>query len=137
MPDDWGIFYYGCQHIAEPEVHAPGIVRPTRALSTHAYAVRAPYFDAVMQAMRRGVADSGVRECDVALANLQRTIPSYAVYPNLAGQAAGYSDIMFSKRMPYQKDGGQSWNRHRLKKTNAAMQKLIDGVVRLPETATG
>jgi GR25 family glycosyltransferase involved in LPS biosynthesis/SAM-dependent methyltransferase len=124
MPDNWGLFYYGCQHVAPPTVCGPGLVRPSRALSTHAYAVKAPWFDRVMSTMRLGVADSGVRECDVALANLQARIPSYAVFPNLAGQDEGASDIVGAHRKPYQEDGTQSWNRHHLKRANARMHTL-------------
>src|SRR5688572_12527039 len=35
LPDDWGIFYLGCQHHERPEIVSPGLVRTRAALDTH------------------------------------------------------------------------------------------------------
>ena len=36
LPDDWGIFYLGCQHTTRPIPHSDGLVKVTRALDSHA-----------------------------------------------------------------------------------------------------
>ncbi len=125
LPDDWGIFYYGCSHIQVPEIVGPGLVRVTSALETHAYAVRAPYYNTVIHAMRYGTTGTAVRACDLALAELHRTIPTYAVYPNIAIQAPGESDIEGMARFQYQGDGTQAWRPETLWKINEAMWKLV------------
>lgn len=52
LPEDWGIFYLGCQHFEPPEYHSPGLVRVRRALDNHAIAIRAEWFLQVRAALR-------------------------------------------------------------------------------------
>lgn len=94
LPDDWGIFYLGCQHMERPTPIAPGIVRVRRALDTHAFAVRAPYFREVRAAMRgMGKGVKGSLHSDVLLAGLHSKIPTYAAMPNLCWQLESHSDL--------------------------------------------
>ena len=51
LPDDWGIFYLGCQHHERPEVVAPGLVKVTAPLDTHAWGIRADRFMEVRRAL--------------------------------------------------------------------------------------
>lgn len=92
LPDDWQIFYLGCQHLAPPKRVNEGIVRVTRALDTHAVAFRQSAYREVRKIMRGR--RSGRDLCnDVLLSALHEELPTYAAFPNLVWQAQGQSDI--------------------------------------------
>ncbi len=112
LPDDWGIFFYGCVHMSRPEIVSPGLVKVTRAHTTHAYAVRHAYYDRVISAMGRGLPHCGVRACDVILGHLASEIPTYAVYPNFAWQSESLSSIEGFRRKQFLKDGSQANRRY-------------------------
>ena len=108
LPEDWGIFYFGCQHIEPPERHSPGLVRVRRAVDAHAFAVRAPHYLRVRKALRGG--GKGARDeayPDILLSWLHREIPTYAAFPNLIWQAEGWSDLLGREHCNYDADGGQ------------------------------
>lgn len=123
LPADWGILYLGCQHVSPPKPVAKGLVRVTGAYSTHAYAVRAPFFDQVSRAIRKG-ASMGL-PCDVVLAGLQKEIPAYAFYPNIAWQQDGHSDVKGEGAAAYGKDGVQRWHRDSLRAADSEMRRMI------------
>ena len=127
LPEDWGIFYFGCLHVSTPQVIAPGIVKVTGAWTTHAYAVRARYFLRVRTAMRNGATGKGVKECDVVLAELADEIPTYAAYPNLAWQSAGASDIMNVNRCQFDQNGIQGGASKILGAVDEEMRHLLSG----------
>jgi hypothetical protein len=95
LPDDWGIFYLGCAHHKRPRPAGHGLVRTPYALDTHAFAVRAPYYRQVIDALgrREGEPRLHARASDWYLADLHAEIPTYACYPNLAWQAVNRSDL--------------------------------------------
>lgn len=109
LPDDWGIFYLGCQHMERPHFVAPGLVRVRQALDTHAFAVRNRYFMDVRSAMRGlGKGSKGKLHSDVLLATLHEKIPTYAAMPNLCWQLECYSDLVRRRYSNYcQKTGRQ------------------------------
>ena len=79
LPADWGMLYFGCQHIETPARHSPGVVRVRRALDAHAVAVRARWFHRV----RRMLCEGGKRTAggaypDMQMAKLHGEIPTYA-----------------------------------------------------------
>jgi hypothetical protein len=97
LPEDWGIFYLGCRHWQRPESAGQRLVRVTRALDTHAYAVRAEHFERLLRAFRRpknpgssaeGVLDWGV---DFPIADLQRDIPTYACWPDSSAKGCVFT----------------------------------------------
>lgn len=114
LPDDWGIWYLGCRHWNRPTPIAPGLVRVAWGMDTHAYAVKAERYNEVLQAMRsphnaenyrKEVCDWGV---DFPLAELHKTIPTYACWPNLAWQYGGDSDLINTEwQGGYSKSGRQ------------------------------
>ena len=110
LPDDWGIFYFGCQHRARPVPLGNGLVRVVKALDTHAFAVRAPYYARVIKAMRGLGKGSPVRKVasDMELAALHAEIPTYAAWPNLAWQAVSASGITGMTYSNYRADGSQT-----------------------------
>ena len=77
LPDDWQIFYFGCQHLAPPKRVNAGVVRVTRALDTHAVAFRQNAYHEVRKIMR---GRRSARELcnDVLLSTLHEKLPTYA-----------------------------------------------------------
>ena len=113
LPDDWGIFYFGCQHCEAPVPVAPGLVRVTRAFDFHACAIRAPHFLAARRAMRGGPRGAPpVHHSDVLFSALHKIIPTYAAFPNLAWQAVEHSDLAGATYSNYQPDGSQRCFHH-------------------------
>lgn len=51
LPEDWGIFYFGCQHRQRPEPYSDGVVRVKKALDSHDWAIHESAYDEVMRAM--------------------------------------------------------------------------------------
>lgn len=123
LPEDWGILYLGCQHIAPPIPVSPGLVRVTSAYSTHAYAVRSGYYRQVMEAIREGCRQG--QPCDVTLSHLHRQIPTYALYPNLVWQSDGPSDVKGAASSSYGADGVQRWHREILSEADQIMTTLV------------
>ncbi len=113
LPDDWGIFYFGCQHCETPVPVAPGLVRVTRAFDFHACAIRAPHFLAARKAMRGGPRNAPhLFHSDVLLSAIHKRVPTYAAFPNLAWQAVEHSDLVGRRYSNYQEDGSQRPYRH-------------------------
>ena len=107
LPEDWGILYFGCQHIAPPVPVSAGVLRVTRANCTHAYAVRGIHAPRVREMMAQRKTAGPRQPCDVQLAYLADEVPTYAVWPNLAWQATAMSDISGGIRTIYREDGSQ------------------------------
>lgn len=113
LPEDWGLFYFGCQHCETPVPAGPGLVRVTRAFDFHACAIRAPHFLAARKAMRGGCRNAPhLFHSDVLLSALHKTIPTYAAFPNLAWQAVEHSDLANRNYSNYAADGSQRPYRH-------------------------
>jgi GR25 family glycosyltransferase involved in LPS biosynthesis len=124
-PPDWGVLFYGCMHVKDPLVIAPGWVRVTSAYSMHAYAIRAEWYERVLAAMRKPDPGGRMPGCDVALTRLSGEIPMYACYPNLAWQAAGFSDLKKMVRSPYGNDGRQLINPRLVKRLEGGMRRQL------------
>ncbi len=113
IPSDWGIFYFGCQHVERPIPIAANIVRVKKALDTHAYIIRSRYYKDVLRALR-GQEYRKTTQCygaalamDTILGKLQARIPTYAAWPNIAWQSTNFSDITQSAYSNYAADGTQ------------------------------
>jgi len=113
IPEDWGIFYFGCAHDEVPEPAAAGIVRARRALDTHAVAIRASYYDQALAALdAHGKPRPGhPLVSDRFLAALHERIPTYACFPNLAWQADDQSDLEGRAYSNYLAGGTTEWSR--------------------------
>jgi hypothetical protein len=113
LPDDWGIFYFGCQHCETPKPVLPGLVRVARAFDFHACAIRAPHFIAARKIMRGAARNSAhLLHSDVLLSQLHATIPTYAAFPNLIWQAEDRSDLAGKVYSNYDARGIQRPYRH-------------------------
>lgn len=109
FPEDWGIFYLGCQHVERPTPVSEGVVRVKRALDSHAWAIHESVFDEVMRAMDaiRYPKPAHPLASDQFVARLHDEIPTYACFPNLAWQNIGESDLAGIKYSLYGKVGVQ------------------------------
>lgn len=87
LPEDWGIFYLGCQHAEPPVPVAPGLVRVKRAVDYLAVGFRQGVYAAALRAMRGNAKGRSAAAVEWAL--LQASTPAYACYPNLAWQSGG------------------------------------------------
>lgn len=109
LPDDWGIFFFGCAHSRPPEWVGNRVVRVNYAIDNHAVAIRADCYERVMDVWnRKGKSNPGVaRASDQFLATLAGEIPTYACYPNLVWQDVSGSDLMGKEYSNYTRDGKQ------------------------------
>jgi hypothetical protein len=89
LPDDWDGLMFGAEHLLEPQVLRPGIVRCVAANRAHAYAVRGRFMQVLSEFWRNTAND----HCDIVLSSLMRHFKVYAPDPLLIGQDAGHSDI--------------------------------------------
>jgi GR25 family glycosyltransferase involved in LPS biosynthesis len=128
LPDDWGIFYLGCQHQARPKVLKNeagevirGLVKVTESLDTHAWGIKAQYFDKVLALLRgrKSRFYGKLPPADVWLALSEHGIPMVAAYPNLAWQAEEHSDLV----------KGVFSNYHERCGTQKVAQSVLDGVL--------
>lgn len=110
LPTDWGIFYLGCQHVGQPTPYSEGVVRVTRALDAHAWAIHESAFNDVMHAMdsTRYPEDHYAIASDQYVADLQDRIPTYSCFPNLAWQSCDESDLTGTVYSLYGKTGAQT-----------------------------
>ena len=114
LPDDWGIFYLGCQHTSRPLPHSDGLVKVTRALDSHAWAIHQSAYDEVMAAMAAFNKPTPIHALasDQFVAALHQKIPTYACYPNLAWQSVDESDLTGTTYSLYGKVGAQKIHPH-------------------------
>jgi len=114
LPEDWGIFYFGCQHCERPEPFSPGLVRVTRALDAHAWAIHESAYDEVMRAIDaiRHPSPDHPLASDQFVVPLQERIPTYACFPNLAWQSHDPSDLTGTEYSFYDKGGTQIISPH-------------------------
>ena len=131
LPEDWGIFYLGCQHHERPEVVSRGLVRAVAPLDTHAWAVRAEYFHEVRRALagKYWPLPGTLPAADILLAELVRRVPAYAAYPNLAWQEEELSDLAGGSYGNYDDDGTQ---RHSLGCQRGVLAEALGGVAHAP-----
>jgi Core-2/I-Branching enzyme len=109
LPEDWGIFYFGCTHNHPPEWAGSRVVRASWAVDTHAIAIHSRYYKEVMAVMdRHGKPDLGIaRASDQFIATLHEIVPTYACYPNLIWQDVSGSDLLGARYSNYHADGLQ------------------------------
>ena len=109
-PDDWGMLYLGCLHVATPQLVAPNLMRVSRGLDNHAVAIHGRFFDMLLQRMLPAKLPGGRENSepfDCVLSSFHGEIPTYAAWPNLVWQREGYSDMSKSVVGNYFSDGSQ------------------------------
>lgn len=88
IPSEWTMLYFGGNEIGTPERINENVIRVSHMLMTHAVAIDCSVFDELIQMLN---------ECrapvDVYYAMIQKKHFCYVLYPYLAWQRAGWSDI--------------------------------------------
>lgn len=85
VPEDWGLFYFGANHVHAPQVAGAGLLRVKGAYTTHGFVIHRRYFKTLLTAWSgRGSHQPPIEAVDVALQRLHKTVPTYACWPNLA-----------------------------------------------------
>jgi hypothetical protein len=95
LPEDWGMLYFGCLHVRKPTPVGPGLVRVDQALDNHAFAIHGKYYNRILKAIHGVPKSSSATKfaSDKEIMFLQESIPTYAVWPNLAWQAETHSTV--------------------------------------------
>ncbi len=88
VPADWQLLLLGGQHARTPKRVTAGCVRVRSSVRTHAYVVRRPTMTKLLRLWSHSRT-----HIDQSWLELQRLVPTYAPWPFLVGQRAGYSDI--------------------------------------------
>lgn len=96
VPGDWDLLYLGTSFNGDKINVNPGVVTGHRMFTTHAMGVSCSIYDKLYE--RWKLLDEKV---DLAVAELQPYIGTYAFDPILVGQAPGFSDIQ-NKDVNYQ-----------------------------------
>lgn len=114
VPEDWEILFLGCRHLERPVIVAPGLVRVTRAADHHAMIVRSSVITKVIRALagHRKISDRRIDFSDVKMSEIQKSVVTYACYPNLAWQKNTYSDNSKRELTHYFGDGRQKTDLH-------------------------
>jgi hypothetical protein len=105
LPDNWGLFNLGCQHIETPTWVSRSLVRTSRSLDNQAVGIHSRCFGDVVSVLEDPKHPD--RYCDVRISSLHKFIPTYACYPNLVWQAESYSDVAGRVYSNYGRDGSQ------------------------------
>jgi hypothetical protein len=107
LPDDWGVLYLGCVHAKPPVVVNSWVLRVTKGYGSFAYVIRDTAYRAFMKIanspdptifpihgdkkMQLSAATSR-RGVDHVMAELQKVVPTYALWPNMAWVAPSDND---------------------------------------------
>ena len=123
-----GCFFPGGQHGVRPEPVAEHLVKAKWCVDAHAWAIRAAYYDQIMEILDRHnkPVPKHPLASDQFVAAAQGQIPTYACYPNLAWQSVVGSDLTGTEYSLYNPGGTQ-------KTHEQALENLISQCV-APET---
>lgn len=100
---DWDMFYYGANHLEGKPIKVDGdLYKCTYATSAMCYVVRNNMYDKILDTVKLD------KPHDVYYAEMHKSINAYCVLPNLAWQAAGYSDIL-ERQVDYKKEFEPKW----------------------------
>ncbi len=109
LPEDWEMFFFGCKHVCPPDPAGPGLVRAAKAFDWHAVAFRERAYLKVRRALARLPGSRpGLPSNDQRVAELQKEMPTYAAWPNLAWQRVNKSDLTKGIYSAYHPDGRQA-----------------------------
>ncbi|RYD22886.1 MAG: hypothetical protein EOP88_06405 [Verrucomicrobiaceae bacterium] len=88
LPEDWGIFCFGCDHQVAPDWIEGRIVRLRKAMFSHAFAVRGRDINRLLKFIRAASVRGADYGMDRILSETQDTIRAYGCFPNLASPPA-------------------------------------------------
>lgn len=135
LPEDWSVCYLGCLFREPPTLVHPGLLRVGATFDMHAYIIRGSFAKilspALRQPSRRGrgvpVPPEQRTAIDVILSNHHATHAAYAVWPPMAWQAEGLSNIEHSYRGNYHPDGRQRIYEEAIARLPWPYDSLADG----------
>ena len=115
LPDDWAICYLGCLFRETPEFVRPGLLRAGATFDMHAYIIRKSFAKILGPALRQpsqrrlegNVLPEARTAIDVILSDHHKHHAAYAVWPPMAWQVEGLSNIEHAFRGNYHPDGRQ------------------------------
>lgn len=91
LPDDWGMVYFGGNHLGPLHKLTDNIYQISHTYAMHCYCVNSKIFDLILSNI-----EYLTTPVDVLFAKLQKVVPSYLIKPiegQLTWQLANYSDI--------------------------------------------
>jgi GR25 family glycosyltransferase involved in LPS biosynthesis len=90
VPENWDMLYFGGNHYGTNSLHTVNekIVRLSMSHMAHCIAIKSHMFKVILERLEKFD-----RECDVVYADLQKEYVVYCVYPSIAKQKGGHSDI--------------------------------------------
>jgi len=91
IPDDWSLLYFGGNELGNPIKVSDNVIRISNMLMTHAIAINGNFYDELIE-----IIEKCEWPVDRYYAQFQSTHSCYAIYPYLAWQRAGWSDIQRS-----------------------------------------
>lgn len=96
LPDDWGLFYFGCAHLERPDFVSDGIVRVKSAVGMQGIALRSSYYHEVMKVLRPDVTANPTNKwtVDDRINALCSVVPTYAAFPDVF-KAFSFQDPRF------------------------------------------
>lgn len=98
LPDDWGMFVFGCRHKTKPEVVAPNLVRCTTPYNISGYVLNWRSYSQFLEGIRRAeqhLADAPPHKSpgvDHIISKLAGSMPIYAPWPNAAWEYCDPAD---------------------------------------------
>lgn len=118
LPEDWAICYFGCAFLDPPILTGLGLLRVGRTWDMHAYLIRKSFAQLLRPSLRQSsqrrlgvtVPSEERTAIDLILSDHHKTHAAYAVWPPMAWQAEGLSNIEHSYRGNYHPDGRQRIN---------------------------
>ena len=111
LPNDWHLLYLAANHSKESmptaqERVSDSLYKMKGSVGSHAIIINRPAFETILN-----FASTPYSPLDVYLSVYQQVCPCYIVYPGLATQMAGHSDII-NKEVDYTKDWGVDYINH-------------------------
>ncbi|SEW17837.1 Glycosyltransferase family 25 (LPS biosynthesis protein) [Chitinophaga sp. YR573] len=88
LPDDWSLLYLGGNEKGTQTEVIPGILKVSNMLMAHAIGIQSHFYDELIELLTKCELP-----VDVYYAFLQQKYPCYVIYPYLAWQRVGWSDI--------------------------------------------
>jgi GR25 family glycosyltransferase involved in LPS biosynthesis len=97
VPRDWEFLYFGGNHFygKQPELINDKIIKLNYTVALQCVAINSSVFKVI-----ESILPEMQKQVDTYYADLQNTFNSYGVYPNIAKQVAGFSDIQ-NKNVDY------------------------------------
>ncbi len=95
VPEDWDMLYMGGNHNFHNKGHRTQpitindhVVKCQHTFTTHCYAIKSHMYDILISKL-----SSFTTPIDVAYVDIQKSFNVYSIYPSIAKQRAGFSDI--------------------------------------------